>query len=234
MTRIWKNNRFRNLGQNRIAKYALYAVGEIILVVIGILIALQVNNWNEKNKNSKKEVGYLRNLQQDLRIDSLRLAELKNDFEVAVDSKKVFETNLDGNYVNDSLVTHFMNQHYFVNDFIPNTTTLDELTNSNGLNLINNEMLRREIVTLYNTYEDLILKLQLGSEKSQRILAHTSNYVNDITSITHDEMYSLLADNYFKNQIRMNYLVTQLTATQKAYNNCVATLYSIGKELQYD
>ena len=234
MTRIWKNNRFRNFGQNRIAKYALYAVGEIILVVIGILIALQVNNWNEKNKNSKKEVGYLRNLQQDLRIDSLRLAELKNDFEVAVDSKKVFETNLDGNYVNDSLVTHFMNQHYFVNDFIPNTTTLDELTNSNGLNLINNEVLRREIVTLYNTYEDLILKLQLGSEKSQRILAHTSNYVNDITSITYDEMYSLLADNYFKNQIRMNYLVTQLNATQKAYNNCVATLNSIGKELQYD
>lgn len=39
------------LSQNRFTKYLLYAIGEIVLVVLGILIALQVNNWNNKQKD---------------------------------------------------------------------------------------------------------------------------------------------------------------------------------------
>jgi hypothetical protein len=40
----------------RFLNYSRYAIGEIVLVVIGILIALQINNWNETNKNKKKEL----------------------------------------------------------------------------------------------------------------------------------------------------------------------------------
>ena len=47
------------LSENKLSKYLIYAVGEIILVVIGILIALQVNNWNENRKNDKVEESYL-------------------------------------------------------------------------------------------------------------------------------------------------------------------------------
>ena len=48
-------------------KYLKYAIGEIILVVIGILIALQINNQNELSKEREKEVSYLKNLKADLR-----------------------------------------------------------------------------------------------------------------------------------------------------------------------
>ena len=45
--------------ENKASKYLLYAIGEIALVVIGILIALSINNWNENNKLEKKEATLL-------------------------------------------------------------------------------------------------------------------------------------------------------------------------------
>jgi hypothetical protein len=46
------------ISQNKFSKYLLYAIGEIILVVIGILIALNINNWNESNKLIKREKAF--------------------------------------------------------------------------------------------------------------------------------------------------------------------------------
>jgi len=221
--------------KNKTGKYLKYAIGEIVLVVIGILIALQINNWNEDFKNSKKEKGYLINLQQDLVLDSIRLNELEHNFELAVKSKKRFEKIIEGqNTTNDSLTIYVNNQIDHVKDFIPNTSTFDELKNSNGLNLISNPQLKRQIVTLYNSYDDLILKLKLGSEKSQILYAHLSKYVNNINTITSDEIQVLLNDNFFRNQMLLNYLYTQFTATSKAYQNCVETLNLIKKEIEND
>ena len=50
------------LSQNRFSKYMFYAIGEIALVMIGILLALQVNNWNEEKKRSVRERIYLNSL----------------------------------------------------------------------------------------------------------------------------------------------------------------------------
>mgnify|MGYP001591841413 CR=1 FL=1 len=51
MIKFFRRIRQGLLSENKFSKYLLYAIGEIILVVIGILIALQINNWNEKRKN---------------------------------------------------------------------------------------------------------------------------------------------------------------------------------------
>ena len=56
--------------QSRLRKYAVYAFGEIFLVVVGILIALNVNNWNEMNKNVKISNDYLNDLKIDLKTDT--------------------------------------------------------------------------------------------------------------------------------------------------------------------
>ena len=55
--------------ENKTSKYMLYAIGEIILVVIGILIALTINNWNEERKNELKENVYLEGIKNDLELD---------------------------------------------------------------------------------------------------------------------------------------------------------------------
>ena len=67
MFRFFRTYRQRLLTENRISNYLLYAVGEIVLVVIGILIALQINNWNEGVKNREMERGFYQDILSDLK-----------------------------------------------------------------------------------------------------------------------------------------------------------------------
>jgi hypothetical protein len=75
MIKFFRTIRQKLLTQNRITQYLAYAIGEILLVVIGILIALQINNANEARKARLSEQAVLKNLVQDLRADSLSFSE---------------------------------------------------------------------------------------------------------------------------------------------------------------
>ncbi|MCL6257662.1 DUF6090 family protein [Aquiflexum sp. TKW24L] len=75
MISIFRKIRQKLLQQNRITQYLAYAIGEIFLVVIGILIALQINNANEAHKARQSERVVLNNLIQDLRADSLSFSD---------------------------------------------------------------------------------------------------------------------------------------------------------------
>ena len=66
MIKFFRKIRRQLIGEHRFSKYLLYAVGEIVLVVVGILIALQLDNWNENSKNATKEKEYLYGLKEDL------------------------------------------------------------------------------------------------------------------------------------------------------------------------
>lgn len=66
MIRFFRSIRQRLLEENRFTRYMLYAIGEIILVVVGILIALQINNWNEDRKLRHKQVDLINALILDL------------------------------------------------------------------------------------------------------------------------------------------------------------------------
>ena len=60
-------------------RYLKYAIGEVILVVIGILIALQINNWNEERKNILIETQLVKNIIKDLRLDSTHINQSLNE-----------------------------------------------------------------------------------------------------------------------------------------------------------
>ena len=66
MLRFFRHFRQQLLTGNQVSKYLLYAIGEIFLVVIGILIALQVNNWNEKRLERRQEIEILKSVRKDL------------------------------------------------------------------------------------------------------------------------------------------------------------------------
>ena len=65
MIQFFRKIRQRLLNENKLTKYLLYAIGEIFLVVIGILLALQINNWNDLRKQKQKEKFILRDLHQE-------------------------------------------------------------------------------------------------------------------------------------------------------------------------
>ena len=73
MILFFRKLRQRFLAQNQVTRYLAYALGEIVLVVIGILIALRVNNWNEERQERNQAAKFLMALREDLSRDTLLL-----------------------------------------------------------------------------------------------------------------------------------------------------------------
>lgn len=71
MIKFFRKIRYKLMSENKTTKYFKYAVGEIVLVVIGILIALQINNWNEDRKEQIRQAAILSKFLQDLKSDSI-------------------------------------------------------------------------------------------------------------------------------------------------------------------
>lgn len=69
MTRFFRQIRHQLLSENKFSRYLIYAIGEIVLVVIGILIALQINNWNNQRILDKNEIKSYKNIKQQLLED---------------------------------------------------------------------------------------------------------------------------------------------------------------------
>jgi len=83
MIKFFRRIRYTLMEQNKTGKYLKYAFGEIVLVVIGILIALSINNWNETKLERKIEKEYIVSLIEDLETDSTRLSYLVRRFDTA-------------------------------------------------------------------------------------------------------------------------------------------------------
>ncbi len=101
MIKFFRYIRQRLLNENRFSKYLLYAVGEIILVVIGILIALQINNWNEDRKEKRAIENVLIEIKEDLEKDKAELErslkQLTEDYKAQERIVRVLETKGDYN-----------------------------------------------------------------------------------------------------------------------------------------
>ena len=80
--------------KNKTGKYLKYAIGEIILVVVGILIALSINNWNEANKNKALERGFIHNLISDFESDVKQINEVIKILPVMGKTSKIKDNDL--------------------------------------------------------------------------------------------------------------------------------------------
>lgn len=127
----------------------MYAFGEIILVVIGILIALQINNWNEFRKERKRENMYLMSLQSDLHESQLELKRvIKKTDTIAMATNRLLSYSMDTVKmppagVFDSLVLKTFG--YTV--AMTNEGTINDISGSGDLKVIRNDSLRRMIAS---------------------------------------------------------------------------------------
>ncbi|WP_053992182.1 DUF6090 family protein [Mangrovimonas sp. TPBH4] len=151
MIKFFRNIRKALINEGKTTKYLKYAIGEIVLVVIGILIALQINNWNEERKDRKIEKEMLLSFASDLEGDCLHVTNLIHDYEndlIYQDSilKVLFESKttspekfLIWNY------QIFVLQNYFE----PTTGTYDESESSGRLQLITNKTIKERLNSYY-------------------------------------------------------------------------------------
>jgi hypothetical protein len=132
-------------------KYFKYAIGEILLVVIGILIALQINNWNENRKLKSQELKHLKELKsdiqttiQDIDIDLISLNRAIKSHSIVRD---YFLENIP---YNDSLAFHFHN--CFTDTQLYAKTSALESLKSAGLDVLSSDSLRIQITDFFQIY----------------------------------------------------------------------------------
>lgn len=147
MLKFFRNIR-RSLIQSSSRKYFLYAIGEIFLVVVGILIALQINNWNERKKTRDLEIKYLKEIKEEINITKDEI-QIDHDNHVEAMRATIDVRNLIVQKLppNESLMNSLgtINSDFQV---YPKTAAFENLK-SIGLNIISNDTLRSEIADLY-------------------------------------------------------------------------------------
>lgn len=152
MFRFFRNLRQNLLAQNRVTRYLLYALGEIVLVVIGILIALSINTWNEDRTERTLETNYLRGILENLEGDLAELERLIADDSLSLDGyTTLVRAFTDATPRSDpySLIeTIFRIQ--LINAFEGNSIVFDDLKSSGRTHLIRSDTLRHHLLRYYN------------------------------------------------------------------------------------
>jgi len=152
----------------RFSRYLLYAIGEIILVVIGILIALQINTWNEERKSADQEALYLKRLIADNKQDLLTFSGFIKELNIGKQSVELFSAALKSSVVSDSMLIHKANEYFKYGSIFPifssSRSTFEDLSSTGNLNVIRNSELRDKIVQHYALHVQLAERIQVATD----------------------------------------------------------------------
>ncbi len=154
MIKFFRHIRQNLIMENKTGKYLKYAIGEIVLVVIGILIALQINNWNEYQKGLRWEQQFLNDLSAELEnnhqqlqdvstIQSKRIEACEHMVSLIRGKKEESKSKIDSLFY----ITQETNRTFF-----PTTGVYDLGLSSGKLENLQNENLKYAIMDLYNHY----------------------------------------------------------------------------------
>ena len=154
MIRLFKKDKKKFINSRKIRNYLAYSIGEIILVVIGILIAVYINNWDLNQLKQDNGVKALKIVKRDLQTEKYVLESFKKRYSY---TRKYLIDILYNNKTDnlDSLKFHFGPYvHYKMNsEYI-------SLKSSGKLNLISNSKLRSKLVNFYEVYYSIYKELE--------------------------------------------------------------------------
>ncbi len=232
MIKFFKLIRQNLLMENKTGKYLKYAFGEIVLVVFGILIALSINNWNQKIKNQELYQSYLKSLITDISQDNIEIENIIKLY--IIDSLKISvyrkELTKDSASLDDLI-------QIILNDWDPsirslrsfNTQTYDALVNTGNIDLIE---------------PDIMKSLGNINELQEKYLAFIEEFLDfyrksgDPSIITSVGSYSVLNEGPIVghlveaiDKIRFaNYFNIKLTLKRNTYRVCINLLGTIQNE----
>jgi hypothetical protein len=152
MIKFFRKIRQNLINEGKTSKYFKYAIGEIVLVVIGILIALQINNWNEHRKQYETLQGIYQIIKEDIAIDIVEIDEFIDDYEKT--RKPAFEAFSNANLTKEDLQKH---PEYFsvlegYKDFAINQRGFELLLNQPNDMRIGGKNLTSKISLFYNKH----------------------------------------------------------------------------------
>ncbi len=218
MIKFFRKIRYKLMSENKTGRYFKYAIGEIILVVIGILIALQINNWNLDQQDRKVEKDNLLALMQEYSQNKAALQEVIriNDENIVWAEKLVQSYNAK---VLDTLTGKTMAQFSSKTlgteiNFSPENGVLTEILSSGQLKLILNSELKHKLAG-FNSKVDAIEQQEL------EVYDYRAMAIKDILQNGNMEK------GYVDIGVRENYIDTNFKTTNKALSNYLPFLNKI-------
>lgn len=214
MIKFFRKIRQQLLSENKFSKYLLYAIGEIFLVVIGILIALQINNWNQNLSERQVEKRLLLELYNNLEYNEQRLkSDIKEEFKSINSVKQVLKILENQLSYQDSMDYHFGRSQYSP-DIVLSSTAFKSIQ-SKGFDVIAADSLRNAIITLFENDYGFLLSQTVRLEdqfwpssllplfhKHFRIKSMEGNPFNDGYGSKPVNYEALLSDDEYHNMIK--------------------------------
>ncbi|WP_437399077.1 DUF6090 family protein [Flagellimonas lutimaris] len=245
MLKFFRKIRKELIAEKKVSNYLLYAIGEIVLVVIGILIALAIDNANEQSIKREKEQIYLMGLRNEFETSQTKLKELitfnKQSYE---DSKKILVYMVDSENLPDEqeLANLLYNALAFDISFNPNNSLLNEMINSGSLKDIANPRLRILLTNWVSNIEDIskqemmlanerdkILDMFRSEENSIKTLYDLTGVSNELgipTSSDRTSNRNLLKSKEFENNMLM-FILTSIKTETEHYDPLMKSLDEI-------
>ncbi|MBT8271269.1 MAG: hypothetical protein KJO25_04410 [Bacteroidia bacterium] len=234
MIKFFRKIRLRLLSEKRLSKYFLYAIGEIVLVIIGILIALAISDWNGNRLEKQAELRALNELKKGLLLD---LELIKNENEKIIKAvekiERLQELLKDPEFPYEKRIDSFFGAVYGIRAIRLNTAFYEDLKSS-GLNLIKDDALRLNLVELFeNTYATIIGLRTIENSINQVNRPYYLENFHDLAfwlSATPNDYKKIWADSYYKNII--DYRLITLESNQiKFYQNASTAIESLVTEI---
>jgi len=159
MIKFFRQIRQQLLMENRTGKYLKYAIGEIVLVVIGILIALSINNWNDERKLRQKEIKYL----SDLKMETVSNANIlktviENNRENLESAKEIAAIIASENQIIEESEFSLMNQIAFMQgvQYNPKDAIINEIISTGSLKDIHNDKIKEFVSSWYSNMSTVV------------------------------------------------------------------------------
>lgn len=176
--------------ENKVRSYLLYALGEIILVVIGIMIALQINNWNEDRIDRRKENYYLNSVKTSIALSQEELDRVIRDAErISSSAQTLFQLLASGR--SDELMDYHLDSLVFsAGDYSLislNDGGIREILNTGSLDLIRDENIR----IILASWDERLHKLRKFENESELLSRDYINFIRDFYDFRIYELDSL-------------------------------------------
>ncbi|MDT0558333.1 DUF6090 family protein [Ichthyenterobacterium sp. W332] len=162
MIKFFRKIRYNLMSENKTGKYLKYAIGEIILVMVGILLALQVNNWNEGRKDIKKAHEILIDVKENAEFNIIQFKKDIEENKNVLNSIDILLNNITVTKIyNDSLDRHFRFATWWSTSRWKSSGY--EALIFNGVDIIKSKKLRNAIIDLYEiSYPEIIENTRLN------------------------------------------------------------------------
>ena len=164
------------LTENKFSKYLIYAVGEIILVVIGILIALQINNWNEDRKTENIKQLYYKQLLVDFKKDENYMKKRASAIDSNMVKLKTYKEAFNSSDIPIMEISSIIgNLNWIYYDVQFQSNTIATLVNTGDIKLIPNQI-REKLISLKKYQEHSESTSHTNNQRSMELTNYSSKF----------------------------------------------------------